>query len=83
MLTHPMASQIYVKVAGLREVYVWLCRQIGKPIDQPLMASAHLILQQGVELSDVEEAVTRSVAEELAAIDRFTARLARGELPVW
>ncbi|MDY0041682.1 MAG: methionine adenosyltransferase [Desulforhabdus sp.] len=83
LLTHRMASQVYVKVPGLREVYVWLCSQIGRPIDQPMIASAHLILQQGVELADVEEAVTQSLSEELAAIEQFTARLARGELPVW
>jgi len=62
---------------------VWLCSQIGRPIDQPLIASAQLILQQGVALADVKSAVESVVEHELATIGDFTSRLARGELPVW
>lgn len=83
LLTHRMAAEIYASVPGLREVYVWLCSQIGKPIDQPLIASAQLILQKGVALADVEPQVTYVIEHELAHIHEFTARLARGELPVW
>ena len=83
LLTHRIAAEIYASVPGLREVYVWLCSQIGKPIDQPLIASAQLILQQGVALADVKSAVESVVEHELATIGDFTSRLARGELPVW
>jgi S-adenosylmethionine synthetase len=40
-------------VPGVREVYVWLCSQIGEPIDQPLIASAQLILEPGMELEAI------------------------------
>jgi len=83
LLTHRMAAEIYASVPGLREVYVWLCSQIGKPINQPLIASAQLILQQGVALADVKPAVESVIEHELATMNDFTARLARGELPVW
>lgn len=83
LLTHRMAAEIYAGVPGLREVYVWLCSQIGKPIDQPLIASAQLVLQRGVALKDVEPAVKEVIEHELARIHDFTARLAHGELPVW
>ncbi len=83
LLTHRMAAEIYASVPGLREVYVWLCSQIGKPINQPLIASAQLILQQGVALADVKPAVESVIEHELATMSDFTARLARGELPVW
>lgn len=83
LLTHRIAAEIYASVPGLREVYVWLCSQIGKPIDQPLIASAQLILQKGVALADVEPQVTYVIEHELAHIHEFTARLARGELSVW
>lgn len=83
LLTHRIAAEIYASVPGLREVYVWLCSQIGKPIDQPLIASAQLILHKGVALADVEPQVTYVIEHELAHIHEFTARLARGELPVW
>jgi S-adenosylmethionine synthetase len=83
LLTHRIAAEIYAGVPGLREVYVWLCSQIGQPIDQPLIASAQLILQSGVALAEVEPTVKALIEQELATMDNFTARLAGGELPVW
>lgn len=78
-----MADEIYRHVAGLREVYVWLCSQIGRPIDQPLVASAQVILQPGVTLAEIAPAVNQIVEERLSTIQAFTLRLARGELAVW
>jgi S-adenosylmethionine synthetase len=83
LLTHRLAAEIYAGVPGLQEVYVWLCSQIGQPIEQPLIASAQLILQPSVALAEVEPAVEHIIETELATLDDFTARLARGELPVW
>jgi S-adenosylmethionine synthetase len=78
-----MAARVYTRVPGLREVYVWLCSQIGQPIDEPLIASAQLILQPGVALADVVPAVEAILQSELSNVPAFTKRLARGELPVW
>jgi S-adenosylmethionine synthetase len=83
LLTHRIAAEIYASVPGLREVYVWLCSQIGAPIDEPLVASAQLILHRGVALDEIAPTVEDIVARELAQVNVFTARLARGELPVW
>jgi S-adenosylmethionine synthetase len=83
LLTHRIAQEIYTQVPGLSEVYIWLCSQIGNSIDRPLIASAQLILQPGVALADVKPAVEPIIEHELAAIHEFTARLAKGELPVW
>ena len=83
LLTHRIAQEIYTQVPGLSEVYIWLCSQIGNPIDQPLIASAQLILQPGVALADIKPAVEPIVEHELSAIHEFTSRLAKGELPVW
>ncbi|HET7375660.1 MAG TPA: methionine adenosyltransferase [Anaerolineae bacterium] len=83
LLTHRIAAEIYAGVPGLREVYVWLCSQIGKPINQPLIASAQLILQPGVSLAALEPAVRSVIEHELAMMPDFTVKLAHGELPVW
>lgn len=83
LLTHRLAAEIYAHVPGLQEVYVWLCSQIGQPIDRPLIASAQLILQPGVGLAEVEPNVKAMIEQELAMMDSFTGRLTRGELPVW
>ena len=83
LLSHQMAAQIYAEVAGLEEVYVWLCSQIGQPIDRPLIASAQLILEDGAAMTQVKPMVEAIIERELADIGPFTLRLARGELPVW
>ena len=68
---------------GIREVYIWLCSQIGAPIDRPLIASAHLILQPDVALDDIRDDVQEVIERELADIYSFTDRLAQGEFSVW
>jgi len=83
LLTHRIAEEIYHEVAGIREVYVWLCSQIGLPIHEPLIASAQLSLVKGVSLDSVKGHVEAVMARELDNIYDFTARLARGELSVW
>lgn len=83
LLAHRMANEVYEKVNGLREVYIWLCSQIGQPIDQPLIASAQLILKPGLDLSPISGQVEAVMEQELANIYQFTERLSRGELSVW
>jgi S-adenosylmethionine synthetase len=83
LLTHQIAAQVYAEVPGIDEVYIWLCSQIGCPIDQPLIASAQVVLARGVELPSIEGKVKEIMERELAGIYGFTRRLARGELAVW
>ncbi len=83
LLTHQMAGRIYETVEPVEEVYVWLCSQIGQPIDRPLIASAQVILEPGVGLPEVEPQIREIIDDELAQIYRFTERLSRGELTVW
>jgi S-adenosylmethionine synthetase len=82
-LTHQIASQVYENIPGLQEVYIWLCSQIGKPIDEPLIASAQLIPQPGVNLTAIKSDVTDIIQMQLDAIEDFTMRLAQGQLSVW
>jgi S-adenosylmethionine synthetase len=70
------------RVQGVIEAYVWLCSQIGQPVNAPLVAAAQVILQEGVGLPDVQPAVEAIIEQELAGIHEFGERLARGELPV-
>ena len=83
LLTHEIAAEIYAQAHGVREVYVWLCSQIGQPIDRPLVASAQMVLQPGVALADVHTVTEAIIERELANLTPFTARLVAGELTVW
>ena len=70
-----VAEQIVVKVNGIREVYVQICSQIGRPLDAPLTTSLKLILEPGISLRDVKQAAESVVADELTRMDEFTMRL--------
>ena len=83
LLSHEIAERIYVEIDGLCEVTVYLCSQIGHPIDEPLVAAAQLILCDGAELGDVRLDVQEVIDRELATVDRFIERLIQGELKVW
>jgi S-adenosylmethionine synthetase len=83
LLSHEIANRIYVEVEGIREVTIWLCSQIGHPIDQPLMAAAQLVPAQDIGVEDLKMPVAEVIDRELASIQRFTERLIHGEFKVW
>lgn len=83
LLSHQMAHHIYTVLDPVEEVYVWLCSQIGAPIEAPWVASAQVILAPGAGLADVEPRITEIMQAELADLPSFLARLVRGEIPVW
>ncbi|MFH1674493.1 MAG: methionine adenosyltransferase [Pseudomonadota bacterium] len=82
LLSHEIAFRIYREVGGIREAIVFLCSQIGKPIDQPLIAAAQLIMEPEILLEDVRDSVAAVIDSELGVIQSFTSRLARGEFAV-
>jgi len=82
VLTHQMAKAIYDQVPGLREVYVWLLSQIGKPVDEPLVAASQAILEPGTKLKEVEEQIKDVMEAELDSIKDLVWKLARGEIPI-
>ncbi len=82
LLTYEIAQHVYQKVSGLREVYVWLLSQIGKPINEPKVAWVELILEKGVDFRAVSKQSTEIVRSELNGINDFTKRLTDGKMPV-
>ncbi|NTV05367.1 MAG: methionine adenosyltransferase [Chlorobiaceae bacterium] len=82
ILAHEIAARIYREVTGIQEVSIFLCSQIGKPVDHPLMASARIITERDVTIDDIKDNVASIIDTELADIRRFTDRLARGEFRV-
>ncbi len=82
LLTHHMAESIYMKVPGLKEVYVWLLSRIGEPIDKPRVAVAQLVLNPGVRMRDVKAQVREVIESELSNIDKFCEDLAYGRIPI-
>ena len=48
-LCYRIASRVMEDVTGVKEIYVWLLSQIGKPINEPNVVSAQIIPENGVE----------------------------------
>ncbi len=83
VLTNRIAGDIYARVPGINEVYVWLCSQIGQPIDQPLVATAQVCLKEGVTMADIKPQIESIFENELSTIHEFTLEMAEGKYQVW
>jgi len=81
VLAFKMAQEIYDNVSGLREAYVWLLSQIGRRIDNPKIAAAQVIMENG-SIEDVRKEVKEVVDRELEHINEFCMELAEGKVPV-
>ncbi len=79
---HDIARQIYEEVKGVREVYVKLVSQIGRPIDDPLIADVK-VKTEGRLTSDMKEEIRGIVDERLARITEYTERFVKGEIRVF
>ena len=82
LLTYEIAQHIHQKVSGVKEVYVWLLSQIGRPINEPKVAGVELILDKGVDLKQVSKTVSEIAKSDLNNINDFTKRLTEGKIPV-
>jgi S-adenosylmethionine synthetase len=81
IFTHQVAQKVYDEVEGIREVYVWMVSQIGKPIDEPVTA-AEIMLAKGARKSAVERRVREVLDRELAGIHVFCRELAEGKYTI-
>jgi len=82
LLTHRIASCVYEQVAGIEEVYIWLLSQIGKPIDQPAIAAAQVVMKSGNSFEHVRKEIEDVMDNELKNIEKFCTDLAYGKIPI-
>ena len=74
-----LAQMIYAKVPNIKEVYVRLLGQIGRPIDDPLIADVSLIMESGVRLTDdVRNEIASIVDEYVSRLPELTEKFVRG-----
>jgi S-adenosylmethionine synthetase len=79
LLSHKIANEVHKSVPDIKEVYVWLCSQIGLPIDQPKVAAAQVIMTDASKFASVEKQIHETIDKELADIGEFTKELAFGK----
>ncbi len=78
VLSHLLATRIYDRVPGLRDVVIWLCSRIGEPIDRPQMVSVQARLHPDVTLADVAEPIQEVISKQFDRMTLFCEELARG-----
>ncbi len=79
-----IANRIYREVKGAREVYVKLLSQIGRPIDDPLVASVKVNMEPGVRLTgEIRSEIEAIVNDYLDNITKLTEKILRGEAPLF
>ncbi len=80
LLATETAHSVVEEVDGIRDLRVRLLSQIGRPIDQPHVADAHVVTEDGVAVGDVRPAIREIVDEELADVTSITDRVIAGDL---
>ncbi|MBI5587997.1 MAG: methionine adenosyltransferase [Deltaproteobacteria bacterium] len=82
VLAHRMAAELYERIDGIKEVYVWLLSQIGSPIDEPKQVYVMIVPGGRIDKKRVEKGVLSILDEYFRGIGTFTGELSRGEYPV-
>ncbi len=83
VLANIIASRIYREVGNVKEVYVKLLSQIGKPINQPQVAAVEFIPEDPAKTKDTRYEIEKIVAEELDNVTRLTEKFVKGELTLY
>ena len=83
-LTHQIARSICSQVPEVAETVVWLLSQIGLPIDQPAIAAAQVVMNDGATLDKkIQSRINEVIDAELANIEDFCEKLTYGKISVW
>ena len=80
LLSTEIAEAVVDDVHGIRDLQVRLLSQIGRPIDQPHVADAKIVTEEGVELDEIEPEIRDLIDDRLANVTDVTRRVIEGEL---
>ncbi len=80
ILSTELAQECASEVEGIEEIYIRLLSQIGKPIDQPLVASIQVLMQPDFRLQDINRDIEAIIDSGLADITCMTEKIIRGEV---
>jgi len=83
VLAHRIAKKLYENIPGTREAYVLLLSRIGTPINEPQVATAQILMQNGKHVKNISGKAEVIISRELAAIGTFCAALSKGKYPIY
>lgn len=79
VLSQRIADHIIKEESRVSEAYVKILSRIGHPIDQPLVASAELIVEEGTSWNAVKASVSSIVDDELADVGSVQQMILEGK----
>lgn len=82
ILAHKMAGELYLRVDGIKEVYVWLLSRIGAPIDKPAEVYVRVIQGRRLDKKRLDATIKSVMEEALVGMRAFTEALSMGEYQV-
>lgn len=80
LLSTEIAESVVAEVDGIRDLQIRLLSQIGRPIDEPHVADAQVVTEEGVEIADIEEEMRVIIDEKLANVTEVTRSVIEGEI---
>jgi len=80
LLSTRIAESVTDEVDGIRDLQVRLLSQIGRPIDEPHVADAQLVTEEGVAIGDIEPEVLEIVDRELSDVTDVTRSVIDGDV---
>ncbi|GCF15547.1 S-adenosylmethionine synthetase [Haloarcula mannanilytica] len=80
LLSTEIAQSVASEVDGIRQVQMRLLSQIGSPIDEPHVADATVVTEDGVAVGDVEADIQAAIDDELADVTDITRQVIEGNL---
>ncbi|AKG90877.1 Archaeal S-adenosylmethionine synthetase [Geoglobus ahangari] len=80
LLANQIARDCYEAIEGIKEVYVRILSQIGKPIDEPKALSIQIVPEKGYDVEKMESRAVTIAEEWLNDITKITDMVINGEL---
>jgi S-adenosylmethionine synthetase len=83
VLARIICERVVKELPKVREVYMEILSQIGKPIDEPLIAVARLVVDDNSQFNIIKSDVEEIVKSELANMSRLTDLIINGQVNIF
>jgi len=83
ILSGLIASDIAKNIPGVEDIYVRILSQIGHPIDQPLVANAQIIPENGTKINTIKSEAEAIIDQWLNDVTKVTDLIVEGKVTTY
>ncbi len=80
ILANIIANKCVEEIEGIREIYVKILSQIGKPINEPRALCVQVLPKKGYDVESMESKIKEIAEEELSNINKITNLVIEGKV---